>query len=139
MHELPEKTELLPISVEHRDRVTSWKSRLLTFLCFFTVWGTVHLCAGSYTGWLGWNRVPNADSLCPQTDQLTPVKHANLYKQFGGIIDTDSYKERAIRWLSGAVQIPTESYDEMGGIGEDSRWEAFAPFHSYLQSSFPLM
>lgn len=32
----------------------------------------------------------------------------------------------------------TESYDDMGLVGEDERWEAFRPFHEYLVQSFPL-
>ena len=33
----------------------------------------------------------------------------------------------------------TESFDEMGPIGEDRRWDAFGPFHAYLHSAFPLV
>jgi Gly-Xaa carboxypeptidase len=142
MHELemPEKAEdLLPISARRRNRITPWSLRLLTLVCVVALWGTLHLSAGSYTGRLGWKEIPKLDSLCPQTDQLTPIKHAKLYEEFGGLIETDSYKQRAIGWLAGAVQIPTESYDEMGAIGEDPRWEAFAPFHTYLHGAFPLM
>jgi hypothetical protein len=32
----------------------------------------------------------------------------------------------------------TESYDDMGLVGEDERWGAFSPFHEYLVQSFPL-
>ncbi|KAF8494449.1 hypothetical protein F5888DRAFT_660309 [Russula emetica] len=32
----------------------------------------------------------------------------------------------------------TESYDNMGPVGEDERWEAFGPFHDYLKQAFPL-
>jgi len=39
--------------------------------------------------------------------------------------------------LAGAVRVPTQSYDDMGPIGEDPRWEAFAPFHEYLLKVFP--
>ena len=28
-----------------------------------------------------------------------------------------------------------ESYDNMGSVGEDERWEAFGPFHNYLVQS----
>jgi Gly-Xaa carboxypeptidase len=40
-----------------------------------------------------------------------------------------SGKEGQIRdWLSGAVKIPTEMFDVMGPIGEDTRWDIFYNF-----------
>ena len=36
------------------------------------------------------------------------------------------------------VERSTESYDNMGPIGVDERWEAFGSFHDYLLQSFPL-
>lgn len=32
----------------------------------------------------------------------------------------------------------TESFDNMGPVGVDARWDAFAPFQDYLVQSFPL-
>ena len=137
---LPEKanSELLPTTVA-RHRIPPWTSRLLTFASLAALWCIFRIYAGSFTGWFGRNEVAPIDPSCPQVDLLMPVKHADLYGQFGRLIDTDSYKQRAIDWLAGAVQIPTESYDQMGEIGEDPRWEAFAPFHTYLLQAFPLM
>jgi Gly-Xaa carboxypeptidase len=39
--------------------------------------------------------------------------------------------------MSGAVQIPTESYDEMDPIGQDKRWEVFGKLHDYFEAQFP--
>ena len=33
----------------------------------------------------------------------------------------------------------TESYDNMGSVGEDPRWQVFGPFHDYLLGAFPLV
>ena len=33
----------------------------------------------------------------------------------------------------------TQSYDDLGPIGEDPRWEAFGPFHEYLFKAYPKM
>lgn len=41
--------------------------------------------------------------------------------------------------LSGAVKIPTESFDGMGKVGEDSRWKIFYEFSAYLQRTFPMV
>lgn len=31
------------------------------------------------------------------------------------------------------------NFDDMGPVGNESRWDVFADFHSYLLSSFPLV
>ncbi|KAJ7895118.1 hypothetical protein B0H13DRAFT_2234604 [Mycena leptocephala] len=41
------------------------------------------------------------------------------------------FKARAIDLLAGAVQIPTESYDDMQPVGVDPRWEIFGEFHKH--------
>ena len=33
----------------------------------------------------------------------------------------------------------TESYDNMGPVGEDPRWEVFGTLHTYLRKEFPQM
>ncbi|KAI0281094.1 hypothetical protein BGY98DRAFT_1095042 [Russula aff. rugulosa BPL654] len=77
--------------------------------------------------------------LCAQSDALYPENHARLWKSLGHDYDNDAFLTRAVAWLGGAVRIPTESFDSMGPIGEDKRWEAFRPFQDYLIQSFPLM
>lgn len=70
-------------------------------------------------------------SVCAQSPTLHPSRYnvTNVY--------SSEAKSRIVDWLSGAVQIPTESFDTMGPIGEDSRWDVFAPFHEYLENKFP--
>lgn len=77
------------------------------------------------------------EQLCTQTGVLVPSN--TLWKTAGETIDTDAFKSRAVAWLAGAVQVPTESYDDLGPIGEDARWETFGQFHEYLFSAFPLV
>ncbi|KAI0058987.1 carboxypeptidase S [Artomyces pyxidatus] len=84
-------------------------------------------------------RRSSTESLCPQVDALYPSRNGELWKNLGKTFDTDAFKGRAIDWLGGAVRIPTESYDKMGPVGEDVRWEAFQPFHDYLLQAFPLV
>ncbi|KAI9510035.1 hypothetical protein F5148DRAFT_977310 [Russula earlei] len=75
---------------------------------------------------------------CPQSDALYPELHAQLWKSLGHDFDEAGFTKRAVAWLAGAVRIRTESYDEMGPVGVDPRWEAFELFHDYLGQSFPL-
>ncbi|KAJ7825045.1 hypothetical protein B0H14DRAFT_3088669 [Mycena olivaceomarginata] len=52
---------------------------------------------------------------------------------------TTAFRDRAVAQLSAAVQIPTETYDEMGPVGEDERWLSRGPFLEHLASAFPLV
>ncbi|KAH9975657.1 carboxypeptidase S [Russula compacta] len=77
-------------------------------------------------------------NLCPQSDALYPELHAQLWKSLGRNFDEDAFTTRVVAWLGGAVRARTESYDNMGPVGVDERWEAFGSFHDYLLQSFPL-
>ncbi|KAF9649050.1 carboxypeptidase S [Thelephora ganbajun] len=76
---------------------------------------------------------------CPQPTPIKPNKHALIWERLLKEATTGAYEEKVVEWLSGAIQIATESYDNMGPVGEDSRWEAFGPFHDYLSGAFPLV
>ncbi|KAF8074977.1 carboxypeptidase S [Lyophyllum atratum] len=79
------------------------------------------------------------ESRCPQSDPLVPVRNGALWESLSATFGTEPFKVQAIDWLSGAVRIPTESFDDMGSVGGDARWDAFAPLHDYLHSAFPLV
>ncbi|KAF8273163.1 carboxypeptidase S [Lactarius quietus] len=85
----------------------------------------------------GFGRLNDA-KICPQTDALYPDRHRTLWESLGNDFSQDAFTLRAVEWLGGAVRVPTESYDKMGPVGVDERWEAFKPFHDYLLRSFPL-
>ncbi|KAI0704305.1 carboxypeptidase S [Cytidiella melzeri] len=75
--------------------------------------------------------------LCPQPSTLTPSKNGDLWQSLSKSYETKEFQDRAIVLLSEAVQIPTQSYDQMQPVGVDPRWDAFGPFHDYLLSAFP--
>ncbi|KAG6810886.1 hypothetical protein H0H92_009916 [Tricholoma furcatifolium] len=68
-----------------------------------------------------------------------PAKNGALWNSLNSAYSTDAFKARAIEWIAGAVKVPTESYDDLGAVGEDSRWEVLGPFHDYLLHAFPLV
>ena len=51
---------------------------------------------------------------------------------------SDAFRNQSIKRLSGAVQIPTQSFDDLGPVGEDPRWDIFYSFADYLAKTFPL-
>ncbi|KAJ4473833.1 hypothetical protein J3R30DRAFT_3707797 [Lentinula aciculospora] len=77
------------------------------------------------------------EQLCSQYDVLIPDNP--LWKTVGDSIGTEEFKGRAVDWLSGAIRVPTESYDDLGPISEDPRWQTFGQFHDYLTKAFPLV
>ncbi|KAJ7816624.1 hypothetical protein B0H13DRAFT_431677 [Mycena leptocephala] len=78
-------------------------------------------------------------SLCPQVDALLPDTHSALLATLNGVYKTEEFKLGVYEKLGGAVGIPTESYDDMQPVGQDSRWDIFQRFHDFLERSFPLI
>lgn len=54
-------------------------------------------------------------------------------------IQSAKFRNESIARLSGAVKVPSESFDDMGPIGEDNRWNIFYDFAAYLKEQFPLI
>lgn len=75
---------------------------------------------------------------CTQPDSLFPKEDAALDKAYARI-SSAAFRNASVRRLSGAVRVKTESFDDLGPIGEDPRWDVFYDFHRYLEETFPLM
>ncbi|KAJ3783939.1 carboxypeptidase S [Lentinula aff. detonsa] len=83
--------------------------------------------------------IVSSKGFCPQEDVLIPRANFELWTAIGEEIGTTAFKASAIHWLSGAVQIETETYDDMGPVGAEPRWENRLLFHEYLEKTFPLV
>ncbi|KAK7036266.1 carboxypeptidase S [Favolaschia claudopus] len=77
--------------------------------------------------------------MCPQAKPLAPQRNSVLWENITALHSSDTFLKRAIAQLSNAVQIPTETFDSMGPVGEDARWESRGPFVDHLQKAFPLV
>ena len=77
---------------------------------------------------------------CPQYPALVSTsQNKNLEKDVLSEISSEGFFDKSLKRMQGAVQIPTESFDDMGKVGEDSRWDVFVDFHAYLEKTFPLV
>ena len=76
-------------------------------------------------------------SQCEQPDPLFPSTDNDRLKEMYKHLSSAEFEKGTIARLSGAVQIPTQSFDDMGPIGEDYRWDAMYPFADYLKKTFP--
>lgn len=78
--------------------------------------------------------------LCRQVDPLFPKDPENKTIQRSyDYISSDDFRNATVKRLSGAVRVKSESFDDLGAIGEDPRWDVMYDFSSYLETTFPLI
>ncbi|KAF2735266.1 vacuolar carboxypeptidase-like protein Cps1 [Polyplosphaeria fusca] len=76
---------------------------------------------------------------CVQIEPLFPKITTKELDAFTEYLTTDDFRNKSIARLAGAVQIPTETFDDMGEVGFDPRWDVFPPLAAYLEKTFPLV
>ncbi|KAI8935416.1 hypothetical protein NX059_007996 [Plenodomus lindquistii] len=76
---------------------------------------------------------------CAQVDPLFPSLRTKELDDMDSYLESSEFRNVAVKRLSGAVQIPTQSYDDMGAIGKDARWDIFYSFADYLEQTYPLV
>lgn len=87
--------------------------------------------------------LPSSSSLtkpaaqCAQPAPLFPDSSSDALTSAFKHLSTESFKNGSIARLSGAVRIPTQSYDDLGKIGDDKRWDVMYDFAEYLEATFP--
>jgi Gly-Xaa carboxypeptidase len=72
---------------------------------------------------------------CPQfpTLQSSSDDRKKLENEVRDEIGSDDFFDKSLKRMQGAVQIPTESFDDMGKVGVDPRSDIFIEFHDYLK------
>ncbi|KAI1180464.1 peptidase family M20/M25/M40 [Nemania sp. FL0916] len=85
--------------------------------------------------------VPATSSLakCPQVSPLVPSEQSSALEEMEAYLKSDKFRDDTVSRMAGAIRIPTESYDDLGPVGEDPRWDAMYPFAEYLEKTFPLV
>ena len=58
-------------------------------------------------------------------------------KNVDQLFHTTSFRDLCARRLADAVKVETITYDGMGHVGDDARWEIFYRFSELLKRSFP--
>ncbi len=76
---------------------------------------------------------------CPQYPALKPPtsEREKLEREVREEINSEDFFNKSWEKMQGAVRIKTESFDDMGKVGEDARWDVFADFQQYLKETFP--
>ncbi len=65
-----------------------------------------------------------------QQTENTSIGNLELFK-------SESYRSETIERFSNIIRIPSVSYDDLGPIGEDKRWEIFQELHEFIETTFP--
>ncbi|KAJ5624939.1 hypothetical protein N7510_001248 [Penicillium lagena] len=78
----------------------------------------------------------NGSGICQQVPKLSP-KNTKAEQYVREKVESPEYHREIINKLSGMIRIPSESYDELGPIGEDKRWDIFYQMEDYIQSNYP--
>ncbi|SPO05258.1 related to CPS1 - gly-X carboxypeptidase YSCS precursor [Cephalotrichum gorgonifer] len=80
---------------------------------------------------------------CRQVDPLTPVSSPgtspDALENMEAYITSDAFRNETVKRMAGAIQIPSMSYDDLGPVGEDPRWEIMYDMAAYLEKTFPLV
>lgn len=74
--------------------------------------------------------------VCPQVPKLSP-QNRRVEQFIRNEVESPDYQKRIIETLSGIIQIPSESYDDLGLIGEDDRWDIFYKIEGYIKDKYP--
>ncbi|KAI1305617.1 peptidase family M20/M25/M40 [Xylaria venustula] len=76
---------------------------------------------------------------CPQVDPIVPSHQSPALSEMEEYFLSDQFRDETVERLAGAIHIPTQSFDDLGPVGEDSRWDVLYDFADYLKSTFPLV
>jgi Gly-Xaa carboxypeptidase len=78
-------------------------------------------------------------SYCAQPDPIFPSDGNDALKKQYEYISSSAFWNSTVKRIAGAVQVKSESFDDLGEIGKDTRWDVFYDFHKYLEATFPLI
>lgn len=89
----------------------------------------------------------NYDGLCPVAEKIDPIKYLANKDGLNIFFNDEKYRNSSLNKLAGAIEIPTEVYDDMVNPPSieteeelfefDNRWRPWAEFHQYLNKTFP--
>ncbi|GAA5963110.1 hypothetical protein JCM3765_001773 [Sporobolomyces pararoseus] len=79
---------------------------------------------------------PEETNLCPLASPRRPTANEHLDKN-RDLIYSEQFRSSSAEVLSGFVQIQSPSFDDLGKVGEDKRWDSFYGVSNYLNKTFP--
>ncbi|KAK5652242.1 hypothetical protein OQA88_10739 [Cercophora sp. LCS_1] len=142
--EKPTAPDALPLAADHKHfkgPPRPSRRRVVAFILAFTCIYYLLISQGLRDALFGWRPAHHDKHIkasCVQPDPIFPSQNDNLDK-LQDIISSEGFRNATIDHLSGAVKVKSESFDDLGAIGEDKRWDVFYNLHAYLKATFPLI
>lgn len=111
----------------------------IAFFCL-AFWACLryYITARSTPHWYLGPSNPTSKPRCPQIEPLRPTRQTKELDDVENYLVSQAFRDIEISRLSDAVKIPTQSFDDMGGVGADPRWDIFYSFADYLSKTYPL-
>lgn len=72
---------------------------------------------------------------CPKLSKIVPSDDLLDITHFR----SDEYKNHSLNVWQNAIRIYTPSFDDLGPVGQDKRWDVFFDFEKYLHKAFPIV
>jgi Gly-Xaa carboxypeptidase len=81
---------------------------------------------------------PTFTPQCPIQSVISPISRPDISKENVDILfKSPGFRNLSITRLAGAVQVPTEDFDDMGSVSSDPRWDVFYQLEKYFKETFP--
>jgi Gly-Xaa carboxypeptidase len=74
--------------------------------------------------------------VCQQKPKLSP-KDTKIEQFIRAKVESPEYHKEIINKLSEIIRIRSESYDDLGPIGQDDRWDVFYQIEDYVKVKYP--
>ncbi|KAI1188302.1 peptidase family M20/M25/M40 [Nemania serpens] len=74
---------------------------------------------------------------CPQVSPLVPGHQTSALSDMEEYIRSDQFSRETVERMANAIGIPTETFDDLGLVGEDPRWDNMYKLAEYLKKAFP--
>ena len=78
----------------------------------------------------------NQSGVCQQKPKLSP-KDTKIEQFIRAKVGSPEYHKEIINKLSEIIRIRSESYDDLGLIGEDHWWDVFYQIEDYIKAKYP--
>jgi Gly-Xaa carboxypeptidase len=130
-----------PPSAARRPETFLQRNRFLVHAVYTVIIVTillVHVIGVDYHDYIRLSKLDAAPQ-CPQIEPLLPVKKTEALDRLEEYILSAKFGNETVSRMAGAIQIPSESYDDLGPVGEDKRWDTMYDVAAYLEKTFPLV
>ncbi|KAK5074946.1 hypothetical protein LTR64_001151 [Lithohypha guttulata] len=127
-------------TTQHESRHATRSSKrivMLSILACSVMWVLLSSIGGS--AWLPAVEQDKSETVtsCHQVPALSPQNPPSWMVGMDRYLESDVFRNGSIQKLSGAVRLATESFDDLGKLGEDKRWDVMYDFAEYLNKTFP--